>query len=540
MTGEGSGAADRIDVPVLVVGGGPVGMAISVVLARCGVQSLVVERNPSTTEHPKSRGCTTRSMETFRLWGIEEQVRAGALPGSETGSWICESITGRLIGTTRPNSTNAHSPTSKSMVAQDVIEVALDELVTTFPQCDLRRSAELVDFEQDDETVIARIRSVETGQESEVRARYMVACDGAGSGVRRTLGIEMIGPDVLGTLANYYYWAETSHIPQAHRAFIYIVQPSDPSVPSARIAPSGPSADRWLWIHPLKSPDEPLLTEEEVIAHTRVHWGIPDLEVKLINTMRWRMSAQIPETFRRGRVFLCGDAAHRFPPAGGMGLNSGLQDAVNLGWKLAFVVQGQAGDSLLDTYEPERRLIAESNNEWSQGNAARLPRVEDVFRGDDEIAIRAALDEFSLHMTSEGQGHGRVYVEGAFIPDGRPQLPHDPTTYWPTDQTGAWFPHMWLDVDLQHSTKDWFDTRFVLVCGPAASAWQQAGESVASELDAVLDVKVMPMLAGAFSFGTDGAVLVRPDGIVAWHPPAGTVDLARSLRDAVRTILGAG
>lgn len=533
------GSVNRVNVPVLVIGGGPIGMAVGVALARQGVRSLVVERNPSTTEHPKSRGCTGRTMETLRLWGIEDEVRAGAMPGQGGGSWVCESITGRCLGTSRPSPANVNSPSSRCSVAQDVIEIALDGLIATYDACDLRRRTELVSFEQDDDGVTAVVRDLETEKESEVRADYLVACDGAGSGVRRQLGIKMIGPDTLATLANYYYWADTSHLPQAHQTFIYMVQPTDPSVPSARIAPSGPSADRWLWITPLKSPDQPLYTEEELIKHVRAHWGIPDLEVRPINSMRWRMSAQIPDAFRKGRVILAGDAAHRFPPAGGQGLNSGLQDAVNLGWKLAFVVRGLAGDGLLDTYESERRLIAESNNEWAQGNAARLPNSELAWRSGDEQAIRAACDAHSLHGTSDGQGYGRVYEKGAFIPDGRPPVPHDPTKYWPSDRPGAWFPHMWLDVKLQHSTKDWFDTNFVLVCGPDAAAWQAAGQEIAEEVHGLLDVRTLPNMAGPFTMEADGAVLVRPDGIVAWH--AGTQDdPADALRQALRIVLDGG
>ena len=530
---------NRVETPVLVVGGGPIGMSVGVALARQGVRSLVIERNPSTTAHPKSRGCTCRTMETFRLWGIEDEVRAGGMPGPDGGTWVCESITGKCIGTSRPSPANLHSPSRLCSVAQDVVEIALDGLIATYDECELRRQSELVSFEQDDDGVTAVIRDLGTNETFEVRAAYLVACDGAGSGVRRQLGIKMIGPDTLGNLANYYYWADTSHLPQAQLAFIYIVQPTDPSVPPARMAPSGPSADRWLWIDPLESPDQPLYTEEELIHHVRGHWGIPDLQVKPINSMRWRMSAQVPETFRKGRVILAGDAAHRFPPAGGQGLNSGVQDAVNLGWKLAFVVRGLAGDSLLDTYESERRLIAESNNDWAQGNAARLPSSEAAWRSGDETAIRAACDAHSLHGNSDGQGYGRVYEVGAFIPDGRSPPPHDPTKYWPSDRPGAWFPHMWLDVELQHSTKDWFDTKFVLVCGPDAEAWQAAGQTVAQEMEDLLEVRTLPFMSGPFAMKADGAVLVRPDGVVAWHAAAegGRAD---ALRQALRILLDGG
>lgn len=531
--------SSRVEVPVLVVGGGPIGMSVGLTLARQGVRTLVVERNPSTTDHPKSRGSTARTMETLRLWGIEQEVRDGGIPGREGGSWVCESITGRCIGTSRPNPRVLHSPSSYCGVAQDVIEVALDRLLGTYEECDLRRSTEMVSFEQDDAGVTAIIRDLDTGEETEVRADYMVACDGAGSGVRRMLGIQMIGPDTLATLANYYYWADTSHLPQAHLGFVYMVQPTDPSIPTARIAPSGPSADRWLWITQMKSPDQPLYTDDELIQHVRSHWGIPDLKVRPINCMRWRMSAQIPDAFSKGRVYLAGDAAHRFPPAGGQGLNSGLQDAVNLGWKLAFVVKGIGTVRLLESYESERRLIAEANNLWAQGNAARLPKSEEAWRSGDEMAIREALDAHSLHANSEGQGFGKIYEKGAFISDGREPLPLDPTKYWPSDRPGAWFPHMWLDIGLTRSTKDWFDTNFVLVCGNKAAEWEEAGREVAEEMGGKLEVRTLPYMSGPFAMKADGAVLVRPDGIVAWQATA-IKNRAQALRQALGTVLDGG
>jgi len=529
--------AEMIETSVLIVGGGPVGLGLGLELSRHGVDSVIVERNTSTTDHPKSRGTTARTMEDFRTWGIEQEVRNGGVVGPDI-IWACETITGHLVGTTQASPANIHSPCSKMTIAQDVVERALARAVANEPNVDLRRSHDFLRYEQDDEGVTGCAKDLQTGKEITVRAKFLIGCDGAGSRVRKAEGIELIGPEIA-QMANYYYWADTSKLPQASLGVVFNVLPNDPTIAPARIAPSGPDNERWLWISSLAPGAEPL-DDDELIRNVRGHWGIPDLEVRPINSLVWRMCAQIPERLRSGRVILAGDAAHRFPPAGGMGLNSGIQDVRNLGWKLAFALRGLAGEALLDTYGKERLQVAKSNNEWSLGNAHRLPQVEAVLRDrtSSPEAIREALIEQSKHLNSEGQGYGVPYANGALVADSMPLPAHDHRIFWPSDAPGARFPHMWLDAEHKSSTLDWFARDMVLVCGPDARQWRAAGEQIARESSYGLAVRVLPSMSGPFSFGRSGAALVRPDAVTAWRSSVEVSDHRATLLHVLDQVLG--
>lgn len=265
---------------------------------------------------------------------------------------------------------------------------------------------------------------------------------------------------------------------------------------------------------------------------------MPTLRVEPINVNFWRMSAQVAQKFRGGNIFLAGDAAHRFPPTGGMGLNSGAQDVHNLAWKLAFVLGGTADASLLDTYEMERRPVALANTAWSVGNFKRLGRVTEAYyrRHEDPVGWRETIVDLDNHLHSEGQAMGYIYEKGALIDDGEPPMPPDPRYYWPTDRPGARFPHAWQDAALTLSTIDWFDSEFVLVCAPDAAAWRSAGESLAAT-GVPLAVRTLFDLGGPFSISSEGAVLVRPDGHVAWRSRTSTPDPSSVLRDVLQVVL---
>lgn len=528
---------------VFVVGGGPVGLAMALLLDRFGIPFVVAEKSPSTTDHPKSRGCWPRTMELFRLWGVEEQIRRRGLGDGTDIIAFVESMSGREYGRTVPEpDASTYTPAPKSVVAQDAVEEELFEVVKQSRYGQVLFSTECTDVEIGTEQIVATTRDVVTGQTQQWQADYLIAADGAGSSVRRKLGIEFDGPSTLAVMANDYWRADLSKLRIATETSAVRVLPRDKSVPAAAILNTN-GKDRWLTISQIgtsKDERDHPWTDQEVIDIARAHTGIPDLDVQIINRSIWRVSRQVAREFRRGRVFLVGDAAHRFPPTGGFGLNSGVQDAHNLAWKLAAVLRGNASDQLLDTYHAERRPVAESNANFSFNNRKRLDIVDEAVASGNEDRIAFWISDTDNHLHSIGQSLGFSYEGAAIVPDGTVGKPLNPRVYDPADRPGSRFPHLWLDSARQHSTLDWFDRDFVLVAGPLGQAWEAAASTAAQTLGIPVGYKQLPRAnpAEGIHMGMKGAALVRPDGHVcyraAWLPD----DPAAVITAALRQVLG--
>lgn len=526
---------------VFIVGGGPVGLAMGLLLHRHQIHCVVVEKAPGITDNPKSRGCWIRTMELFRQWGIEDKVRARGLPDSSDVFVFVENMSGHEFGRTRPEPRVDQSPAWKCLVAQDAVEEVLLDALRDSPYTTVFYSNECINVEQDADGITAQVRAMETGEVRTIRALYAIACDGAGSQTRRQLGIQMKGPANLAVMANDYWRADLSRIPMTRDAAGIRVIPKDPDAPSSMILNTN-GRDRWLMVSQIGAQEDERphpWTDEEVIQIARDQTGIPDLQVQIINRSIWRVSRQVAETFRRGRVFLAGDSAHRFPPTGGFGLNSGVQDAHSLAWKLALVLRGQASEKLLDSYDPERRPVAEANADFSVGNRFRLEHMQEACISGNEERIDFWTNDMDNHMHSIGQSLGFSYVSGAVIQDGTVKQPLNSRFYEPSDRPGGRFPHVWLDTARKHSTLDWFERDFVLVTGALGDAWQDAARVVQSRLEMPLITKVLPYAPtnAGIHIGLRGAVLVRPDGHVAWRMPYMPDDPVEALTVAVKAIL---
>lgn len=528
---------------VFIVGGGPVGLSMAILMDRFGIDFVLVERASTTTDHPKARGCWSRTMEIFRQWGIEDRMRARGLPDNSDMFAFVESMSGHEFGRTTPEVNIGLSPAWKCILSQDAVEEELLDVASKSKRGKLLYSTEFVDYVEVADGVQVTVRDLKTGETSVWTTQYLIAADGAGSSVRRVAGIEMRGPSSMAVMANEYWRADLSGIRGAANTAAYRVIPKDPAQSMATVLNTN-GKDRWLSLMPIgieKDERPGARTDDEVIKMARLQTGMPDLDVEVINRSVWRLSRQVAASFRKNRVILAGDAAHRFPPSGGYGMNSGIQDAHNLAWKLSFVLSGKADAQLLDSYDLERRPVAESNADFSYGNSLRFGQTDKAFRSGNADRINFWIKDTENHVHSVGQSLGFSYDEGAIVPDGTAKPVMRTRFYEPSDRPGARFPHIWLDLSRKSSTLDWFDKNFVLVVGVRADDWKEAAAVVAQKLDLPIEVRQMDMECEkeGLLLGLRGAVLVRPDGHVAWRMPWTPSDPAAELASVLSRLLQA-
>src|SRR5262245_5736581 len=495
---------------------------------------------------PKARGINARTMEMYRQCGVEQAIREAGLPTERTGLIVWtrtlagEEIERRVPGRATPGNL-AMSPVVNCLCAQDYLEPVLRRFAEAQGPGALHFNAEMTGLSQDASGVSVRLIDRVTGAETSVRAQYLIAADGAQSRIRRQLGIQMIGKEAVYDSVNILLRADlrpwTAHRPAA----LYFVEQPDLRATFLTIN----AADRWgFLVHSLKqygfAPDD--FTAERCAALIRQAVGVPDLDVEILGGSPWEASALVAERFRIGRIFLAGDAAHEMPPTGGFGLNTGVQDVHNLAWKLAAVLHGQANPSLLDTYNPERQPLGRAITETSLANSLSMGRTA---RQDSAVLPRR---EF---LNEQGLIFGAAYESAAVIPDGTPAPPiDDPVTqYVPTARPGHRAPHVWLERNgTRISTIDLFGPRFVLLTGAGGGAWLEAARRIAVPSRPPLVAHAIGARGGlidvggawqkAYEIGDDGAVLVRPDGHVAWRRRAASRDAESTLVAAIDAVLG--
>jgi len=513
-----------MQVPILIVGAGPAGLCSSILLSRLGVRSLVVERHVSTSIHPKATGISTRTMELFRSWGIERRVRQAAISARFSSS-IRDNLAGpeldrRSLGYPTAAEAAAFSPTWAAVLAQDHLEPILLDHARSYSTAEVRFSTELVGLEQTDSGVRTSIVDRVTGDCTEIRCRYLVAADGANSPIRRRLGIATHGAERIGEYLSILFRADIDSIVGPELSGLYMLQGLGGPAPSVALPTSGDG--RWLLATPWRSALRPIstLSRDDFVGIVRRAAGTPDLGVEVLDCQVVEIGAEVAERFRDGNVFLVGDAAHRTAPTGGTGMNTAIQSAHNLMWKLAAVLSDNAGDALLDSYDPERRPSGERNVQRSLG---RLQGVS---------ALAADL--------------GVVYSSGALVAGAEQERPAviEPTA---PACVGSRAPHVWVDVhgDRQ-STLDLFGANFVLVTGAVGKAWHDAAHDVRGALELTLDVA---SIGGAeirtasddwssvYGIDADGAVLVRPDGHIAWRSAGAAADATATLEQVMARVL---
>jgi putative polyketide hydroxylase len=533
------------DIPVLIVGGGPVGLTASILLSQHGIRSLLVERHPGTAILPKARGINARTMEMYRQCDIETAIRDAGIASENTGLVVwTESLAGREIERRVPGRASAKNqtatPVRNCLCAQDDLEPVLRRCAETAGPGELRFNTELVSARQDARGVTGLLVDRSTGAETPVQAQYLIAADGAKSSFRRMLNVTMLGQERVYDSVNILFNADLRPWTADRPAALYFVE--QPGLRATFLTIN--LKDRWSFlIHSVKQygwgPAD--FTDARCIELIRQGVGVADLPVRIQGTSFWEASAHVADRYGIGRVFLAGDAAHEMPPTGGFGLNTGVQDAQNLVWKLAAVLRGQAAPSLLDTYHDERqplgRVITQASleNSLSMGRAAR------------QATAKLPRPEF---LNEQGLIFGASYESEAVIADGTPppELGDPVTQYAPSARPGARAPHVWLQRGSEQiSTIDLFGRGFVLLTGSRGQAWLEAAQRVTDPTRPPLAAIAVGAgeiadpdgaWAGAYNITEDGAVLVRPDGHVAWRSHACTAAPAATLAEAFDRVLG--
>ncbi|MET8215736.1 FAD-dependent oxidoreductase [Streptomyces hirsutus] len=534
---------------VLVVGGGLAGLSTAVFLAQQGVDCLLVERQPELSGHPRARGVHPRAMELMRAAGIEDEIRA--MPSARrlahnSGVIAARSLAGPELGSLDDKyvmdvgaDVASLSPTPWCLCHQGELEDVLRDRAERLGVA-LRFHTELLSFEQDGpegEEITARVRDHATGAERTLKSRYLVAADGAHSGVRDALGIPFDG-EVFGHYVNVHFRADLTE-QLAGRRFLMCYTFNE-QVRGA-LMPLDNSTDWLLHIsYDAAGTDAGSFTEERCTELVRAAAGVPDLDPRILSVSRWEGAARTADRFHDERVFLVGDAAHVMPPSGGFGSSTGIQDAHNLAWKLAAVLDGWAGPALLTSYDEERRPISEATVEQAVLRSRDRLRLLDEPGGRrpaDPGIVEDALVWLSWRYRSSAvtawdesvlPGHGVWSAEN----DGRP---------------GSRAPHLRLRRGgAELSALDLFGSRPVLLTGPDDRAWREAVRAVAHDLDVPLALygigtevtDIEDRWPERYGVTAQGAVLVRPDGVVAWRCADAPVFAGRTLRTVLARLLG--
>ena len=551
---------EALNVPVLIVGGGPTGLALAIELGRHGVECLVAERHATTRPHPRASVVNVRSMELCRGWGIDHDVLAEAMPLTpELGVTWTTSLAGRELGRLlllddldRVLAEAATSPTIPAICPQDRFEPLLRRRAE-------QESTVALEFETAVHAVVDHgdhVTAQLTGPDGRTRsicADWVVAADGARSAIRDRLGIGMSGAASVSRQVNVYFHADLGPLVEGRGSVLFYVANS--SFTAFFIALDG----RNRWLLNVGRDAVASATPEGCEPIVRAAIGDPAVDVEIHGVDEWTVTAEVADRYRSGRVLLAGDAAHRFPHTGGFGMNTGVQDAHNLAWKLAAVVQGAAGAGLIDSYEAERRPVGLSNCAQSLHNARAisatgitfasegfdLAEVDDETAGGEQVRGRIVngIPAQRPHFAFRGQEIGFQYRDSpAVVDDGAPPAPYSVETYTPTGCPGVRAPHLWISIDgEQRSTLDLWDGRWALLGGAASHGWKQAAAVALPEFPFFqLGLDFDADADGFAAFGIDerGALLVRPDGHVAWRSQSAAPDDAdRQLRRVLDQIL---
>lgn len=572
------------DVPVLIVGAGGAGLTASMLLSDQGIDSLAISSAPGTSVLPKAHVVQQRSMEIYRRLGVADDIYAKGTPPenmARTG-WYAglqgnHEIYGREIavqeawgaGYTDP-AWIAASPCRQTNLPQIRLEPVLLEHALKKNPGGVKFNQELLTFEQDANGVTSTIRDRETDETYTVRSQYLLGADG-GRMVGNHLGIEMEGErNILYSVSIHFTGNLSEYMSDDPSVLIRWMWPAHSGLLTLLVAMGpdhwGPDSEEWVFHLNYATEDKRVFDDEAMIADMKHALGLPDFEPEVHKITRWTFEALVAERFQENRAFLLGDAAHRHGPTGGLGLNTAIQDAENLTWKIAQVLKGQASPALLETYESERKPVAARNVRRSTENAmhhmnigaalgvspvqteeeniASLQRLWSDDPADQEYKarVRSAIAAQSMEFGEHNVEFGYHYDSSAIVSTGETPAanPDDVRIYQPGTVPGAPVPHAWLDGPdgERKATVDLLvPGEYLLLAGEEGAEWVAAAEEVASQLNIPINAYTIGHTTGDYfdprsawvkqrGHGPTGLVLVRPDGFVAWRsqglPTTGT------------------
>lgn len=577
-------------VPVLIVGGSVSGLTTALQLARHGIETLVVERHPSTSHLPKAHTINQRSMEIFRQLNITQDLMKKATPAKniQKAAWRTsfggdKPYDGQVVvsvdafgGGDLAEQYSKASPEPYASYHQVILEPFLVEQIQSNPLIDLRFETQILDFEDDGTEVTATIRHLPTGEEEVVRAQYAVGADG-GRFFQPRLGYKMDGVTGLGDNVSIWFKADLSQWMADDSLLNWFVTPESFGMAAGVLVPVGIGKKSQEWILHFGYPagEGAQVTDEEAIQRMLNLYKLPDLEMEVIKVSRWSSEQVMADNFRVGRVLCTGDAIHRHTPTLGIGMNSAIGDSHNLAWKLAYVLKGYASDALLDTFDIERRPVLERNSELALQtyflHLGIVPQIGLIPGGPPEFNERVLNRYFEdsplgedrrqrthkLVQSTQCLEHQALDLELGYRYGGPAitsdtDVAHRPDPmlngYVASTDPGARLAHVWLSTPEGErvSTLDLVGTEMLVITSSADSPWIAAAEQVS--VDAGVPIRTVVIGDGGYrdpfgqwkeisGVGEDGALLVRPDQHVVWRAKAMTSSGEKDLLEAVNNAM---